>query len=207
MDNSVKIGNELYRKAIHLFSSAVPISYFYFDRNTELLILSILSAAMLAVDIARKYSQGFHDFYDRVLGNILRHHETREGGFSYTGGTYIVLAFLLCVLVFPKPVAITSMFIVIIADSMAALVGMVFGRHIIRKGKSVEGSVAFFLTGILIVLFSPKLTEYAVEFYIAVVAVVVTTFIELVPTKIDDNVIIPLSFGIVYLALVKIILN
>ena len=204
MNRVQRIKNESIRKTIHLLSSFVPFSYYFIDRETEIVLLSIMLFLMLSIDIGRAKSAGFRALYNKFLGNILRHHETEAGGFKLTGGFYIVLAFLLCAILFPKPVAITSMLIVIFCDSMAAIIGILFGKRKIGKGKTLEGSFAFLFTGLIIVWLSPKLTETSAEFIVAAASVFLTTFVELVPVKIDDNIVIPMFFGTIYLILFKI---
>ncbi len=204
MNNIQSIKNESIRKSIHLFSSVVPFSYYFIPREIEIVLLSVMLILMLSIDIGRARSKPVRDLYDKYLGNILRHHETEAGGFKLTGGSYIVLAFLLCAVLFPKPLAITAMFIVIFCDSMAAIIGILFGKHRITKDKTMEGSLAFLLTGLLIVLLSPKLTDTPIEIYVAVASVLLTTIVELLPIKVDDNIIIPMFFGAVYLILLKI---
>ncbi|MBK9228092.1 MAG: phosphatidate cytidylyltransferase [Ignavibacteria bacterium] len=202
-----QIANETLRKSIHLLSSIVPFTYIYIPRDIEIVLLSIMFIMMLSVDIGRARSKAFRDFYDRFLGRILRHHETEAGGLSLTGGSYIVLAFLLCAVLFPKPLAITAMFIVIFCDSMAALYGILFGKIRIGKGKTLEGSLAFLFTGLIVVYLGPKITDSPGEFYIAALSVILTTIVELVPVKIDDNLVIPMFFGASYLLLLKIFIH
>jgi dolichol kinase len=188
-------------------SSVVPFSYLFIPREVEIIFLSVFFVTMLTIDLARAKSLSFRSLYDRFLGHILRHHEKEEGGFGFTGGTYIVLAFLLCVIFFPKPIAITAMFVVIFADSMAAIVGMHMGKKVITKGKSLEGSLAFFATGIAIVLLSPKMTSSSYEYLVGVIAVFLTTLVELFPVKIDDNIVIPMFFGTVYFLLINFFIH
>ncbi len=77
-----------------------------------------------------------------------------------------------------------------LADAMAALVGIPWGRHHIRvlKGtKSIEGSVAFFLTSIVIWLFFYKDLNYSALF-----VPLVLTVIELLLSLGLDNLILPI---------------
>ncbi len=172
-----------------------------------IVILTAFSALMLLIDIARAGSMKFRSFYDSILGNILRSHEGKEGGFQLTGGTHIVLAFLLCALIFPKPLAIMSMFIVVFSDTMAALVGIKFGRTKIGNNKTLEGSLAFLFTGLAVVYLSPKLSTDSSEVYVGTAAAVITTLAELLPLKTDDNIVIPMVFGISYLIIFKMFIN
>ncbi|MEP7145761.1 MAG: phosphatidate cytidylyltransferase, partial [bacterium] len=101
------------------------------------------------------------EIYLKYLNKVLRFHEVKNNRPVYTGGTYLVLAYLICVLIFPKPIAITSMFIIIISDSAAAIFGKVYGKHFIGN-KTIEGSLSFFISGVLIILLAPKVTDLSI---------------------------------------------
>ncbi len=141
----------------------------------------------------------------RFMKPILRGHELNGDGPVLTGGTYITIAFLICVIIFPKPLAITSMFVVIFCDSFAAIIGKSMGKHFITN-KTIEGSIAFFVTGVIIICLTPKITNSPAEYYIGFFAVFLAAIFELIPLRIDDNISIPVFFGFVYLILLNIFL-
>jgi len=203
--NKISLKNELVRKSIHLSSSLVPVSYLFVSRDLAVIVLGISALVLFSIDLLRKWNQPFRHFYHKFIGHILREHEVQYDRHVFTGGTYIILAFFLCVLIFPKPLAITSMFVVIFCDSFAAIIGKSKGKHYILK-KTLEGSSAFFITGVIIILLTPKVTSSGNEYYIGIAAVFLSTVFELLPLKIDDNISTPLFFGFVYLALMKIFL-
>lgn len=203
VNSNVSLNNELVRKSIHLFSSAIPITYYFlFERNTEIYILILLALASVLIDILRNKNIWFSNLYLKFFNPILRKHERGEGKIMLTGATYVAIAFLLCVIAFPKPVAVTSMLILSISDSFAAIIGKAYGRHYVSS-KTIEGSAAFFVTGMIVIMITPKMTDSISEYALASVAVLVTTLFELIPLKIDDNIVIPMFFGITYLLLFK----
>lgn len=203
--NKISFKNELIRKSIHLSSSVIPVAYIFLSRELAILILGISSLLLVLIDILRKYNEPFRNLYHGFLKPILRHHEVQYDRHVFTGGTYIVISFFLCVLFFPKPVAISSMFIVIFCDSFAAIVGKNYGRHFLSN-KTFEGSAAFFITGVIIILLTPKVTASITEYYIGFSAVFLSAIFELLPVKIDDNISMPIFFGLVYMSLLKIFL-
>lgn len=160
---------------------------------------------MFVIDFVRVKNEVFKNIYLKYLSPILRSHEVDNKTVLFTGGTYIVVAYLICVIIFPKPIAITSMFIVIFSDTAAAIFGKVYGKHFINS-KTIEGSLAFFFTGVVLILITPKMTSNINEYYVGIFAMIVTTFFELIPNKIDDNISIPIFFGLIYLLLLKIFL-
>ncbi len=198
-DRNEQIGykNELLRKAIHLTSVIIPISYLFLDKNFLLVIVGIGTVFMILLDISRKLFVPIDKFYIRTMGYVLRKKELNVKEHFLTGGTYYAIGVFLPILLFNKEIAIQAILIMIICDTFAALVGKKFGKYIIWK-KSIEGSVIFFLIGILIILFTPKVTSNNMEYIFAFVSLIFTTIIEALPMEIDDNISIPISFGIIY---------
>ncbi len=192
----ISLSIELKRKAIHLSSSVIPVSYYFIERNPLLIILTTAFAAMVIIDILRMRSEFVRKVYGKFLGDILRPHENKSERIYFTGGTYIILAFLLCILIFEKNIAILSMLIIVFCDSAAAIAGKVFGKHHIGN-KTLEGSISFFLTGAILffLIIKPDNIVLAIS---GVFSLMLITVFELLPLKIDDNFSIPLIFGILF---------
>ncbi|MBK6773888.1 MAG: hypothetical protein IPG78_17475 [Ignavibacteria bacterium] len=197
----ISLSKELKRKAIHLSSSLIPVSYYFIERKTLLIILTTAFAAMVIIDILRMRSGFVRKVYGKFLGDILRPHENKSERIYFTGGTYIVLAFLLCILIFERNIAILSMLIIVFCDSAAAIAGKVFGKHHIGN-KTIEGSISFFLTGVILFFVVIK-PENFVLIISGVFSLFLITVFELIPVKIDDNLSIPLIFGILFSLLTK----
>jgi dolichol kinase len=106
----------------------------------------------------------------------------------------VLLSAVLCVALFPKVIVITAFAILIVSDSAAALIGRRIGRTPFLK-KSAEGTAAFFVTAVLVVLLSPKITYAFSEYAIGIAAALVGTIVEASGIGIDDNLTIPLSIG------------
>lgn len=205
-DKNHKIGlkNELRRKAIHLSSIVIPISYYFIEKNLVLILVGIGTVFMILLDIFRKIFPAVNDLYVKVMGTVLRKHEEDVKKHFLTGGTYYAIGFFLAVLLFKKEIAIPSILIMIVCDTFAALVGRKFGKHRIWD-KTIEGSLAFFVVGLVIVFATPKVTTNYTEYVFAVFALLIVTLIEVLPVKIDDNISIPVSFGLIYTILLYFI--
>lgn len=132
--------HELARKAIHLQSVAVPAAYALgVPRVLLLVLMSFLVVTALVVEVARRRSVAMRDGFDRIFAPLLREHE--HGGLS--GATWLLVAFFLSLLLFPREVAIAAMWAVSLGDASAALVGRWVGRRrLTRSGKTLEGSLA-----------------------------------------------------------------
>lgn len=110
------------------------------------------------------------------------------------------IALLLTILTFPKEIALISILTLSIADPMSAIIGISLGKHKIRKNKSWEGSIAFFISTTLASFFvlhtyHPELLASDIKAALAIGLVV--TLSELIPVRIDDNLTIPLFTAII----------
>jgi len=192
---------ELIRKTIHFSSLSIPILYSILSRSSALSILVPLTFIALIIDFARLYHLPTGKIFEGIFGLILR--PTEKSDFSeparhrwkrLNGATNLLIAATVCVLIFPKFIVVTSFVILIVSDSVAAVIGRRWGR---RKflAKSLEGSLAFLLSSILVVLATPKIFYSTGEYAIGVVAAVVGTFIEASSLPIDDNITLPIGVG------------
>jgi len=191
---TIKYRHELVRKSIHLFSLSIPIIYFFISRSFALLLLVPITSAFLVVDLARYYFPPVGQWFYRWFGWLLRRHETDLTQKRLNGASNVLLAALLSVFIFPKIIAINAISILIISDTTSALVGRRFGRHRFLA-KSLEGSLGFFISAVLVVLVAPKIGRLPIEYIIGFIAAAIGTVVEALPIKIDDNISVPLSIG------------
>lgn len=196
-NHQIGLKNELLRKAIHLSSVVIPISYYFTEKIIILLIVGTGMVFMILLDIFRKIIPQINKFYLKTLGHILRDYEVDTTKHFFTGGTFYAIGIFLTVLIFKREIAAPAILIMILSDTFAALVGRKFGKHKLWN-KSVEGSTAFFVIGLFIIFLTPKVTAGINEYFFAVAALFVTTIVEAFPVVIDDNLSIPIIFGIIY---------
>lgn len=196
---------ELVRKGIHITSLAIPIIYSFVTRDVALMLLVPMTVAFLAVDLARYYHPGISDWFYRWFGWLLRKHESDHARKRLNGATNILLSAVLCVLIFPKLVTITAFSILIISDTSSALIGRRFGRRRFFH-KSVEGTLSFFLTAVVVVLVTPKVEGLVMEYIIGIIAATFGAVTESLSTIIDDNIAVPLSIGCVMWGLYALLL-
>ncbi len=185
---------EIVRKGIHLFSLCIPVIYYYISRQLALCLLLPVTAAFFGVDMARYYVPAVSNWFYRWFGWLLRRHETDIKQKRLNGASNVLISASLCVLMFPKVIAINAFTILIISDTAAALFGRRFGRHRFLS-KSLEGSLAFFVTAVIVILIAPKVSGITEEYIIGIVAAAIGTIVEVLPVKIDDNISIPLAIG------------
>lgn len=182
------LASELKRKAIHLASLVIPVGYYvspsswHRDWERALLASVILS---LAIEVFRLNHPRSRNLFRHFFGELLRNHEDA----SLLGSTYLLIACLLSIHLFPKPIAVLALSFLIVGDTVAAIVGKSVGRIRIF-GKTLEGSLACLAICFGITLFLPE-----IPFHVAIVGALVATLFELLPIPLDDNFRIPLSAG------------
>lgn len=187
---------ELKRKAIHLASLAIPLGYFvspaswYVWWERGLLAAVILS---LAIEVFRLNHPRTRHVFRHFFGELLRNHEEA----TLLGSTYLLIACLLTIHLFPKPVAVLALCFLIVGDTVAAIVGKWIGRIPIF-GKTVEGSIACFA-----VCYGLTAVMPGIPFPVGLVGAAVATLFELLPIPLDDNFRIPLSAGFAMELLLK----
>ncbi len=196
--NEISYKQEILRKGIHLLSLSIPISYIFFSRETELAILIPMAAVAVLIDVLSKKNFILHDFVYKYFGNMFRQHELR-GGVVLNGASWVLISAVVCVLIFPKIIMVTGFTILIISDIMAALIGRKYGRRPIFD-KSLEGLMAFIISAIaIVIIYGVTFDAPAVYFYAGIAGAVAGGFGEVSSSvlKMDDNLSIPLSVGIV----------
>jgi dolichol kinase len=184
----VLLASELKRKAIHLASLVIPVGYYLspdsWHRDWERALLASVIVS-LAIEVFRLNHPRTRNLFRHFFGELLRNHEEA----SLLGSTYLLIACLLSIHLFPKPIAVLALCFLIVGDTVAAIVGKSAGRIRIF-GKTLEGSLACLLICFGITLFLPE-----VPFHVAIVGALVATIFELLPIPLDDNFRIPLSAG------------
>ena len=181
--------SELKRKAIHLASFSIPIAYYLsppsWSRNWQraLLALVILS---LAIEVVRLHNPRIRNVFRHFFGELLRNHEE----VSLLGSTYLLIAMLLTLHLFEKPVAFLALGFLILGDTVAAIVGKWIGKVRLLGGKTLEGSAACLLVCFGLTFFMPD-----IPWYVGPVGALTATVFELLPIPLDDNFRIPLSAG------------
>ena len=181
--------SELKRKAIHLASLSIPLAYYFsppsWSRTWERALLASVIVS-LAIEVFRLHNPQIRGIFRHFFGEIVRNHEEA----SLLGSTYLLIAMLLTLHLFEKPVAVLALAFLVLGDTMAAIVGKSVGRHRLLGGKTVEGSLSCFVTCFALTLFIP-----GIPFYVGLVGALTATIFELLPIPLDDNFRIPLSAG------------
>lgn len=183
----ISLRQEIIRKSIHLSSLIVPLFLYTYGRHLTLSILLPLTILFLLIDVLRINNAYIKKLYNTFLKSITRSSEYN----SLTGASYVLISSSLIVLLFPESLAIASIMIMSISDTLAAIVGRVYGSIKINK-KTLEGSIAFFLSSISILSLFPEL-----NLFIGIASAVIATTTELY-SRVADNLSASISFSLSY---------
>lgn len=195
VDKSYK--KEILRKSIHLSSLWIPALIYIAHPGISIMIFSFLFTADIILEYGNyKRWNWARRIFGRLFFKTLRQKETKHIYFQSSGSLYVLLAAIACTLLFSKPIAVIAMTVMLISDTFAALVGKAYGTRKIYKNKSMEGTLAFFMSALFICMLFEPMFHFT---YASVLACLLATCAEVYEdkTEIDDNLSIPFSIGII----------
>lgn len=194
VDKSLK--KEFYRKAIHLSSLWIPLVIYLAHPGVSVLLFALLLSGDVILEYAnyKKYPWA-RQIFGRLFAKTLRNKETVHLRFQATGSMYVLAAAILCTILFSKPIAVIALSVMLISDTAAALFGKAYGTRRLYKNKSLEGTMAFFMSALLVNMLCAPIFPFNVA---SVIACLAATLVEMFEDKleIDDNFSIPLTVGI-----------
>ena len=188
---------EVYRKGIHLSSLWIPTLIFFGGT----LIASIVFLLLMLGELLLEYGNYKRWRWARIIFSLpfsfaLRNKERQKRKFVLTGGFYVLSSSLICTLLFSNIIASIAITVMLVSDTLAALVGKALGQRKIYQDKTLEGTAAFFMSALIIMmLFNPVYTfTYAsvIACFFAVIMELFEKFFEL-----DDNFSVPLVIGFI----------
>lgn len=186
------------RRFFHM-SMGIFIGFIYYSLLSHQLAVSILGTAACLVYILEQIRINYpeHASTFKVLTRYLLRAEEQ---LKESAGMPFVMGLLLTLLSFPKVVAVTAIFTLAISDPMSAVIGIRFGKNKIVKGKSLEGSAAFFLCTFLIIMLVFGIlykNDMSLVTLLAVIVSLIITAFEMIPIRLDDNLTIPIVTGLI----------
>lgn len=188
---------EVSRKLIHLSSLWIPAFIYFVPQNISITFFAfILSGdALLEYGNYKRWRWARRTF-GVLFYRTLRSKELVHDHFEATGSLYVLSAAILCPLMFSQTVATIALTIMLTSDTCAALFGKAFGTRKLYKKKSLEGTSAFFLCTLLVLMLYTPI--YPVT-YASIIAAFLATLCEMFEDKleIDDNLSVPLVIGII----------
>ncbi len=194
---SFSLQKEFARKALHFLLLAIPLIFYFYGKKTGLLIFIPITITVVWLDFLRRKNAKIKEIFAKIFGIVLRPHELE--GSKLCGSSWVALATCLTFFIFKTEIAITGFTILVISDALAALVGKAYPSRPFFE-KSVNGALAFFISGVFILIGCGLIFDMKVWFYIfGLIALGCVTIIESRPSLIgiDDNFTIPVFFCLV----------
>lgn len=181
------------RTSFHVASGLVSLAMLVLVKS-RLWLVGISGAIALwgySMEIARRLSPTINDRLMRLFSAIAHPRERHQVNSS----TWYVSALLLMALFFPRRGAEVGVLVLALADPAASIVGRRFGRRQLAKGRSLEGTLAFFAVGFLAaaVWLVGRGAGLPLSAGVGAAVALVGALVELSSAQIDDNFAVPLS--------------
>lgn len=184
---------QLPRRMVHMGMGVfiALVYHFFLTHERAIYILGTCACLVYIIDQIRTSYPEYMSKFDVIFKHIFR----AEEQLKESAGVPYIMALLLTILSFPKPIALVAILTLAVADPLSAIFGIRFGKHKWGAGKSVQGSAAFFISTLTIstiVLLHFTDAYWGRVFLLTFVSSLVISAFELVPLRIDDNLTIPL---------------
>tara|TARA_Y100001960_G_C14636731_1_gene808656 strand:- start:306 stop:893 length:588 start_codon:yes stop_codon:yes gene_type:complete len=190
MNKILNFKNELYRKLIHLISLFIPIIYLWTSYYQFNLILLTITLIIIIIDTNKQRNNYLSKMFKNIFSSVIRKYEKN----ALLSASYMLIGFLIIsVLISNKYIVVASMFITAISDSIAAVIGIKYGRIKLINNKTLEGSLGFFISTIIIISLFNLLNSVLLLF----IYCLLITLTELLTISEYDNLTIPLSSGLI----------
>ncbi len=187
---------EIFRKALHISASIIPISYNMIPSLNSFLLAFILFLAIIIgviLEYVRTNNKHAKIFFSNFFNFMMRKDELNG---KLTGATWLLLGCFFSIILFPREISVISMLFLTIGDSFASIIGNTFpyGKY---NEKTISGSLGgFFLTGLIIFYFLDNINPF-----VLIIGLVFAMLTELFSKIVNDNISIPIISGLAMFSL------
>nr|WP_245250281.1 diacylglycerol/polyprenol kinase family protein [Thermococcus stetteri] len=155
------------RKALHLTGLTVPAIYLCCGKTSTLIFIGLAFTLFVVLEPFRI----IEEWRDRIKYRLLNIYPSPELGRGIelienhieaitrpherervAAHIYFAVASFIVVYFFPMKVAVGAITVATLGDALAAIIGKSLGRHRFSNGKSLEGSLAYFITALLVLI-------------------------------------------------------
>ena len=187
---------EIRRKIFHIFLGTIIVLLLMFDIfNSWSLFLIIIIGCILSLVSTQIKIPGIYWFIKKF---------EREDIIDRFPGKGILFFFIGCLLVlrlFDKNIALASIMILALGDSVSSLIGQNFGKHFINSTKTIEGVIVGVIAASWMASFFVSIPQ---AFFGSLVAMAVEAVeLKIGESNVDDNIIIPIVAGTVMFLITK----
>jgi glycerol-3-phosphate acyltransferase PlsY len=170
-------------------------------------MMAAAALTFLLIDFLRLRLTSVKSIFIVLFGSMLRRKELS----SLTGASYLMLASLVCMLIFGmgpdgrvSGVFIAAIGFLALGDTAAAIVGLSIGRLKIFR-KTIEGALAGLVVCIGVAWLVSVLPGLDFPLGIGILGAVSASVVEALPIEVNDNVVIPLLSGTVMMIALQIV--
>jgi glycerol-3-phosphate acyltransferase PlsY len=162
--------------------------------------MAAATVAFIVIDLLRLRLNPFKNIFIILFGSLLRRREFT----SLTGGSYLMLAALVCMVIFGNNdgVFIAAISFLAVGDTVAAIVGLSVGRVRIFR-KTLEGTLAG-LAACVGVAYLVSVLGLDLPFRIGILGAVSASLVEALPVEVNDNVVVPIFSGAVMMVALQV---
>jgi dolichol kinase len=189
--------SELHRKLLHIGCLWIVGVYYFLGFNTIVNSLIFIICLVISIDFGRQLKGILGDFCRFVLTKLKVNKIIRDKEqYGITGASKMMVIAFLVLYLLPANLYYLAISVLVLADAVAALVGIKYGETVIW-GKTLEGSVAFMATAIILSLFWwYVLDETYLYLMIGMTCGLIAAIFELSSKKlnVDDNLLIPVAY-------------
>lgn len=187
----------LLRKAWHIITGIGALSLYYvFEVPLKDLRWIALAIAIVAfsVDFIRIKFSDFNTRVLKILSPVMRDSEEH----SFSGFPFYALGIAVSLFFYDEKIAVLSVIFLVFADPIASIIGISYGKDKILPNKSLQGTVAAFVTcAIITFLF---IWDFNIDGFslitFTISAAIIGSISELFSAfNIDDNLTIPIVSG------------
>ncbi len=186
---------KLKRAAFHVLMGVVCAGLYQFvvDKRLALILLGAFVVFFGAVEVLRRYSKPINDFWtDRVFGDLGRPQER----YRINSASFYMWGMALITVFAPKTIVCAALLVLAFGDPIASAVGYRISLYRFGNGKSLGGTLAFFMAtslfaGLYLALYSGLGT--AAWIGLAACMALAGALAEQLSGKLDDNIVIPIA--------------
>lgn len=199
MPKNIDLNLEIKRKMLHLSSIWIAVLPLFIGSLGSGIIFLFITSALVLFDLFRiNKLQSFERIANAISFIDVKKLYRSSEKTKFSGATNMAISAFVCNLFFSPEIFSMAFSVMIISDSFAAIIGKKFGLRKIYENKTFEGLASFYIFGTLVV--GVFVDAFGLHASAALLSLAVASATELYSKaiKLDDNISIPLSFGIVY---------
>jgi diacylglycerol kinase (CTP) len=203
---NLKARNDIHlaRRLWHFFGAMlIFVLYVVVPESRRLATAVVLCTIPILLDLGRLYVPQLNRSLTVMFRPFMREDE-RDKPAALSS---MLVGVLVLIIVFRPPVVALSILFLAVGDPLASYFGITYGKDKLIGNKSVQGTLAAFVSCFVMAVIYFQVTGLVPErrFIVCLLAGLIGAFSELIPIgKLDDNLVFPLMSGILLTGLLSL---